>query len=87
MDTMQRTCEHVPGRTAEPASRTCERCGSETNLRACVHCGFVGCCESQAGHNREHALSAEHPVLRSLPPDRHSFTWCYECDRYVERSA
>lgn len=78
------TCTHIPGETAGPRSQTCEGCGSTYNLRVCTHCGFVGCCESQAGHNREHALAAGHPVLRSLPLSRHSFTWCYECRRYVD---
>jgi uncharacterized UBP type Zn finger protein len=79
-----RTCTHIPREAAGPRAEACEACASSYNLRACAHCGFVGCCESQAGHNREHALAAGHPVLRSLPLDRHSFTWCYECRRYVD---
>jgi hypothetical protein len=77
-------CTHIPGETAEPRSETCEACGSGYNLRGCAHCGFVGCCESQAGHNRAHALASGHPVLRSLPLGRRSFTWCYECRSYVD---
>lgn len=76
-------CPHVPERQAEPAAEACERCGSVTSLRVCAECGFVGCCESQLAHNREHALGEDHPVIRSLPLTDRSFTWCYECGRYV----
>lgn len=77
-------CTHVPAVAAGPRAEVCESCGSDYNLRVCTQCGFVGCCESQAGHDREHALTSGHPVIRSLPPGRHAFTWCYECGRYVE---
>ena len=79
-------CSHIPGESVAPRASTCEGCGSSFNLRACAHCGFVGCCESQLGHNRVHALAAEHPVIRSLPLGPGSFTWCYECRSYVEAS-
>lgn len=78
------TCTHFPAEPAGPRSGSCEECGATYNLRVCTHCGFVGCCESQLGHNRAHALEAGHPVLRSLPLGPHSFTWCYECRSYVD---
>lgn len=76
-------CTHVPEATAEPRADACEECGATYNLRVCADCGYVGCCESQLGHDRDHALSAGHPVIRSLPLHQGSFTWCYECYRYV----
>ncbi|MDH5225304.1 MAG: UBP-type zinc finger domain-containing protein [Actinomycetota bacterium] len=66
-----------------PRAGTCEDCGSTSSLRMCAECGFVGCCESQLGHDREHALGSDHPVIVSIPVGRSSFTWCYECGRYV----
>jgi uncharacterized UBP type Zn finger protein len=80
------TCTHIPEESVAPRAQTCEGCGSSFNLRVCSHYGFVGCCESQLGHNRAHALAAEHPVLRSLPLGPGSFTWCYRCRRYVDAS-
>jgi uncharacterized UBP type Zn finger protein len=80
------TCAHIPEESVAPRAQTCEGCGSSFNLRVCAHCGFVGCCESRLGHNRAHALAAEHPVLRSLPLGPGSFTWCYQCRRYVDAS-
>jgi CPA1 family monovalent cation:H+ antiporter len=76
------TCEHLPGTLPTPASETCEGCGSGFNLRMCTACGHVGCCESQAGHARSHALTEAHPVIVGMPVGR-GVTWCYEEDRYV----
>lgn len=82
---MQRTeqCTHQPGTIASPRADACEDCGSDVNIRLCVTCGYVGCCESQLGHDRDHALAEQHPVIRQLPLSERSFTWCYECRRYV----
>ncbi|MGH2571980.1 MAG: UBP-type zinc finger domain-containing protein [Actinomycetota bacterium] len=78
-----RHCEHVPEPAARPRAGACEDCGSGFNLRVCTECGYVGCCESQLGHDREHAMETGHPVIRSLPLSKDSFTWCYRCRRYV----
>ena len=75
-------CEHVPEVIAAPSGTACEACGSTFNLRLCATCGHLGCCESQAGHGRAHALSSEHPVILQMPPGE-GFTWCYADDRYV----
>lgn len=80
--TSHAACEHLPAEIAEPRSGTCEGCGSDYNLRLCTTCGHVGCCESQAGHARAHALGADHPVIKSLPVGR-GFTWCYPEKRYL----
>ena len=76
-------CTHETETVATPRSEVCEGCGSTFNLRVCTECGYVGCCESQRGHNRQHAKTSGHPVIKSLPLSAGSFTWCYECNRYV----
>jgi monovalent cation/hydrogen antiporter len=81
--TSEITCEHLPADPAGPRAETCEACGSTFNLRACATCGYVGCCESQQGHDRAHAFGESHPVIRSMSISSHSFTWCYECEAYV----
>lgn len=78
----QAACSHLPETTATPSGDHCEECGSTFNLRMCATCGHVGCCESQAGDARAHALSARHPVILSMPVG-HGFTWCYEENAYV----
>lgn len=75
-------CEHVPATTAEPQSDRCQECGSTYNLRLCATCGHVGCCESQAGDARAHALESGHPVIHQMPVG-YGFTWCYAERRYV----
>jgi len=77
-----RACEHAPEAIATPSGDRCEECGSTFNLRLCAQCGHVGCCESQAGDARAHALGEEHPVILQMPAG-HGFTWCYAENRYV----
>ncbi len=67
----------------EPRSQTCEGCQSDFNLRVCTVCGHVGCCESQLAHNTAHFKASGHPIIKSLPLSAESFTWCYECGRYL----
>ena len=75
-------CDHVPTHVARPLADACQECGSRFNLRLCATCGHVGCCESQAGDARTHALSAGHPVIYQMPAPG-GFAWCYEDARYV----
>lgn len=75
-------CAHGPAVVAEPSGSVCEECGSDYNLRLCAHCGHVGCCESQAGHGRAHALGQDHPVILQMPAGV-GFTWCYAESRYL----
>lgn len=76
-------CAHAVAGAAAPRSDACEGCGSTVNLRVCMECGHVGCCESQLGHNTAHYRDSGHPVIRSMPVRADSFTWCYECSRYL----
>jgi uncharacterized UBP type Zn finger protein len=62
----------------------CAECGVGHPTRVCLTCGYVGCCESLAGHATAHAKSAGHPVIRELPVSEKSFTWCYECNAYLD---
>jgi uncharacterized UBP type Zn finger protein len=75
-------CVHLPSPIATASGDRCEECGSTFNLRLCAHCGHVGCCESQAGHGRAHALGQDHPVILQMPAGK-GFTWCYAENRYV----
>ena len=75
-------CAHMPETIATPSGSACEECGSTINIRLCAHCGHVGCCESQAGHGREHALGENHPVILQMPIGN-GFMWCYAENRYL----
>ena len=76
-------CEHAPAKRAAPRAGACQECGSRFNLRSCAECGHVGCCESQAGHARTHALNDEHPVIEEITDRGAGFAWCYAERRYV----
>ena len=77
-----RACAHAPETIATPSGNACEECGSTFNLRLCATCGHVGCCESQAGDARAHALDQGHPVILEMPAGK-GFTWCYAESRDV----
>lgn len=77
------TCTHVRDAVAAPRTAGCEECESKVNLRMCTECGHVGCCESQLAHNTAHYKESGHAVIKSLPLGEGSFTWCYECNRYL----
>jgi uncharacterized UBP type Zn finger protein len=81
--TTEPLCKHAPSSTAEPRADRCEECGSAFNLRSCANCGHVGCCESQAGHARAHALAQEHPVIEQMTGAGPGFAWCYAERGYV----
>jgi len=83
MTALTLSCPHTPERVASPSGGACEECGSTWNLRLCASCGHVGCCESQAGHARAHALGVDHPVIYQMPVGPGSFVWCYAEDRYL----
>ena len=76
-------CAHAPAVAVVPQASACEECGSRFNLRSCAHCGHVGCCESQAGHARAHALGEGHPVIEQMTVAGPGFAWCYTDHGYV----
>ena len=75
-------CGHVPEAPPEPQADQCQECQSSFNLRLCASCGHVGCCESQRGDARAHALAEGHPVIYQMPAPN-GFIWCYADQAYV----
>ena len=76
-------CPHVAELTREPAPLTptcpeCLRLGQHpVQLRLCLFCGHVGCCDSSVGrHATGHAKEHGHHVMRSFEPGD-SWRWCY----------
>jgi hypothetical protein len=62
----------------------CLRIGSRwVELRLCLTCGHVGCCDSSPGkHARRHAHVIGHPIVQAYrPPD--DWRWCYFDETYV----
>ena len=76
-------CRHLD-QVRNVAPRTpqgCEEClksGSRwVQLRLCLACGHVGCCDSSPNkHATKHFNETRHPVIRTLQPDE-DWAWCY----------
>lgn len=77
-------CEHLEEApfTTEPVHpEGCIECELEgltwVNLRLCLTCGHVGCCDSSVGrHATKHYQKTGHPVMRSFEPGE-AWRWCY----------
>ncbi|QNE75030.1 hypothetical protein F0344_10750 [Streptomyces finlayi] len=77
-------CPHLPELPRpEPAplSETCTECravGSHpVQLRLCLVCGHVGCCDSSPlRHATAHFEDSGHPVMRSFETGE-SWRWCF----------
>ena len=82
-------CEHFSAiRPVEPRTRGCEEClaiGSTwTELRVCLTCGHVGCCEdSRHAHALQHFNGTGHPMIASLERGQ-KWGWCYVDKRYFD---
>jgi uncharacterized UBP type Zn finger protein len=75
-------CGHfVQVRDVVPSAVGCEDClkiGDEwVNLRLCLTCGHVGCCDnSKNKHATKHYHATHHPVIVSYE-EGESWLWCY----------
>lgn len=82
-------CDHLQSvRVIATDQRACEDCLREgtswVELRLCLACGFVGCCDSSVRrHAAVHFQSTGHPVMRSIEPDE-VWGWCYLDQRFID---
>jgi hypothetical protein len=76
-------CSHLDAiEIVDPPSHIegCEEClkaGSWwVHLRMCQSCGHIGCCDSSPGrHATKHAVTTDHPIMRSVEPGE-DWSWC-----------
>ena len=66
---------------ASPKPGTCPDCrrtgDSWVQLRMCMSCGNVGCCDSSKNkHATAHFHATGHPIMRTIEPGE-SWKWCY----------
>ena len=82
-------CEHVREiRNVEPDAEGCSDClavGDRwVQLRMCLTCGHVGCCDSSKNkHATAHWKATAHPIMRSAEPGQDR-RWCYPHGDYVD---
>ena len=75
-------CSHLADVVAVPPhSLGCEECLKSgttwVQLRLCLSCGHVGCCDSSPGkHATKHFHHTKHPVMASFEPGER-WAWCY----------
>ena len=79
------TCSHTGQvHNVDASSSGCEDClkiGSEwVNLRICLTCGHVGCCDSSPNrHATAHYHATGHPIIQSFNPGE-TWVYCYPDD-------
>jgi uncharacterized UBP type Zn finger protein len=75
-------CTHLDQiRPVTPRSHGCEEClktgDSWVELRMCMTCGHVGCCDSSRNkHATQHFRDTRHAIMRSAEPGA-AWGWCY----------
>ena len=83
-------CSHVTDATPRRVHRPppgCEDClkmgGRWVDLRVCLSCGHVGCCDSSPNkHATKHFHATKHPVMASGEVGE-TWAWCYVDDRIL----
>jgi uncharacterized UBP type Zn finger protein len=79
-----KTCNHIERADVDMKPKTpkgCEEClksgDSWVQLRLCLSCGHVGCCDSSKNkHATKHFKETSHPVMRSYESGA-DWKWCY----------
>lgn len=85
---MEQSCPHVSQiKDVKPSADGCEEClktgGSWVQLRECLTCGHVGCCDSSTNrHATKHFHETNHPIMRSFKSGE-DWRWCYADERMV----
>ena len=77
------TCSHLDQvRDVQPGTPNgCQECLASgdrwVQLRECLTCGHVGCCDSSKNrHATAHFRASQHPLMRSFQPHE-NWGWCY----------
>ena len=78
-------CSHMGEiSNVHPSASGCEDClkigGEGVNLRICLTCGYVGCCDGSPNrHAFQHFRQTGHPIIQSFNPGE-SWIYCYSDD-------
>lgn len=86
------TCTHTDmmKKDVQPDGDVCKSCIEEglewVNLRICMTCGHIGCCETSKGmHAKKHSEETGHPIVKPFKSDE-DWTWCYKDRNYIEEA-
>ena len=81
-------CTHTDQvRRVQPSGSGCREClktgDSWVQLRECLSCGAVLCCDSSPNrHASKHAAEEGHPIVQSFEPGER-WRWCYVDQVYL----
>jgi CPA2 family monovalent cation:H+ antiporter-2 len=72
----------------QPQSDVCDECvasgGIWPELRMCVTCGYVGCCDdAENQHALKHSQATGHPLIRPHNTGI-DWLWCYEDEALLD---
>lgn len=82
-------CTHTDQiQDVEPSAQGCQECletGDEwVELRMCLVCGHVGCCDSSPNqHASKHFQATGHPLIEAVGSGK-DWRWCYLDEVYLE---
>lgn len=78
-------CPHIAELKEDTTSdsKECAVCKHIEDLRICLVCGYVACCESHSAHNTEHFKETDHPFIKPHN-SQYSWLWCYKCNAFLE---
>jgi tellurite resistance protein TerC len=82
-------CPHVGDISVHGTDvRVCPQCvalgDTWVQLRMCMSCGQVGCCDSSKNrHATAHFTASRHPIIRSIEPGE-DWKWCYVDERVID---
>jgi uncharacterized UBP type Zn finger protein len=85
---MATACTHLDQiRAVKPSANGCEDCltigDSWVQLRMCLVCGHVGCCDSSKNkHATAHFHATSHPVIEAFKASQ-DWRWCYVDETYI----
>lgn len=75
-------CTHLATiQDVKPSAAGCEKCiehgDTWVELRMCLECGNVACCDSSKNkHATKHFHATNHPIITSREPGE-TWKWCY----------
>lgn len=81
-------CDHLDqvNHKVRPSASTCKECAAAgqrpVELRICLTCGNVACCDSTPGrHATKHFQETGHPVMKAFKSG--DWKWCYVHQAYM----
>lgn len=86
------TCKHLSQiRPVQPFSNGCVECKRQgiqwVELRLCLSCGHVGCCNASPGrHALAHHQATGHAIVRAFRTGE-DWAWCQKDGSYVDLEA